>query len=118
MVYIIVGIAIFFQAERGILDTASYLRLFKKMRSESREKHQAPINRKTLYILIPVLEEQDIIEKTLTRFSKLSDNFFNIEIIFITTIREKRNDDHDPLLTTEEKLKQTLIGFPKCRSSS
>lgn len=88
-IYIIVGIAIFFQAERGILDTISYLKLFKKMNSGLKERDLIHNNKRSLFILIPVLEEQDIIQATLTRFLKLSDDFFNIEIIFITTIREE-----------------------------
>lgn len=107
-VYIIVGIAIFFQAERGILDTISYLKLFKKMNSGLKEKDPIPNNKRSLFILIPVLEEQDIIQTTLTRFLKLSDDFFNIEIIFITTIREKIVKTPNQSLTTEEKLRQIL----------
>lgn len=106
LVYIIIGICIFFQAERGILDTHSYLRLFRSMKNKP-SKVVTQINRKqVLYILIPVLREQTIIEETVLRFLKLKNSFFNIQLIIITTIREQKEIFDKS--TTEEVIKNSL----------
>lgn len=97
----IIGIiCILFQAERGIFDTLSFLRLFKKFRSEEYLSKRKTQRYQDLYILIPVLREQNIIEDTLKHLLEQENNYFNVRVVVITTVRERlSNPTENPPLT-------------------
>ena len=57
--YLLIILSIGFQAERGIFDLFSYFKLFKQLSQKCSNKSKEA--KKTLYILIPVLNEQKII---------------------------------------------------------
>lgn len=100
LLVIIVAICILFQAERGILDTLSFLRLFKRIQSEKPLERKSIQQTQNLYILIPVLREQTIIEDTLLRLLEQADDCFNTKIVVITTVRERLdNPSENPPLT-------------------
>lgn len=89
LLIIITAICILFQAERGILDTLSFLRLFKRIQSEKLPEKERIRQTQNLYILIPVLREQNIIEETLLRLLEQADDCFNTKVVVITTVRER-----------------------------
>jgi len=80
--------------ERGVFDTASYLRLFRLLK----EKSPSLGEKRKLYVLIPALREQDIIEKTVLQFYEADTPGFEIHTAIITTLREKSTGQP----TTEE----------------
>ena len=98
---IIVAICLIFQAERGIFDTVSFFRLFKRIKAEADQPENENIQKRDLYILIPVLREQAIIENTILDILQLENRHFNIRIVIITTIREKIDNPYrQPPLTS------------------
>lgn len=101
LLLIIAALCILFQAERGIFDTLSFLRLFKRIQSEKPlEKRNVP-QTQNLHILIPVLREQIVIEDTLFRLLKQENGHFNTKVVVITTIRERLdNPSGNPPLTS------------------
>ncbi len=80
--------------ERGVFDTASYLRLFRSFKEKS---PSLDVKRK-LYVLIPALREQGIIEKTILQLYETDTPYFEVHAAVITTAREKSNGEP----TTEE----------------
>lgn len=97
---IIAAICVLFQAERGIFDTLSFLRLFKRIQSEKLLEKEGARQTRNLYILIPVLREQNIIEDTLLRLLEQKGDCFNTKVVVITTVREKLdNPSENPPLT-------------------
>lgn len=104
---IIIAICLLFQMERAIFDTSSFFRLsrrLKKIHSEGVSQLRNP-SRKRLFILIPVFSEQKIIEKTLLHFLHAEQPFFDIQVVVITTIRERSEFG---LTNTEDIIKQSL----------
>jgi hypothetical protein len=90
-----------FQAERGIFDTLSFFHLFKKIKEKIDQPESENFQKRDLYMLIPVLREQSIIEKTVLDILQLKNYYFNIRVIVITTIREKMDNPYgQPPLTS------------------
>ncbi|MDE2038174.1 MAG: glycosyltransferase family 2 protein [Patescibacteria group bacterium] len=85
-VSVVIIICISLQAERGIFDLISFNRLFGQLRKRSIVSTNFP--RQTIYILIPVLREQDIIEEAVIRFCKLAHDKLTFKIVLITTEKE------------------------------
>lgn len=83
VLYIIIGICILFQAERGIFDTLSYLRLFGLLKQKSFRLAE----KRKLYVLIPVLREQSIVEETVLQFFEMQAPF-EIQVAVVTTVKE------------------------------
>lgn len=108
LIYIIVAICIFFQAERGILDTLSYFRLFRRLKDKSTPTIYAKDSKRLLYILLPVLREKDIIEDTILHFCRLEHPNFVIRIAVITTIRERGAIDENRNVTTGDVIAKSL----------
>lgn len=105
--YSIVIICICFQAERGIFDFLSYLRLFRQLK-QNNPKNSASLTKQTLFILIPVLREQLIIENTILKFCEINNPNFEIVIIVVTSIREKINKRPADRAITEDVIIQSL----------
>ncbi|OGZ70599.1 MAG: hypothetical protein A3F47_01505 [Candidatus Staskawiczbacteria bacterium RIFCSPHIGHO2_12_FULL_38_11] len=100
---IIIFLCVGFQAERGVFDFLSYLRLFKQLKKSSLENTTR--FKQSLYILIPVLREQLIIEEAILKFSKIQNSSFDIKIAILTSIREE-SIAGDP--TTEEIITESI----------
>lgn len=100
--FLIIGLCIALQAERGIFDFLSYLRLFKQLKNTKNGKNTN--EKKPLYILIPVLREQPIIEETILRFCKIKNQHFDLRIAILTSIREVT--DEPP--TTEDVVVKSM----------
>ena len=98
----LITLCIALQAERGIFDFLSYTRLFGQL---SKNKPEKPSHvKKTLYVLIPVLREQSIIEGTVLRFCNIQDKNFDLRIAVITSIREVS----DKIPTTEDIIVESI----------
>lgn len=93
-----------FQAERGIFDLFSYLKLFKQLKKVSTNDHAN--TKQALFILIPVLNEQQIIEDTILRICKIKNKYFKINIAVLTSIKEQTNNKN--ILTTEDVIMKSL----------
>lgn len=105
----IIGIiCILFQAERGIFDTLTFLRLFKKIRSEEYLPKRTTQQYQNLYILIPVLREQNIIEDTLKHLLEQETNCFNMRVVVITTVRERLGNPYENLPLTHTVISNSL----------
>jgi len=105
--YSIVIICICFQSERGVFDFLSYLRLFRQLK-QNNPKNSAKFTKQILFILVPVLREQLIIENTILKFCEINNPNFEIVIIVITSIREKINKNTADHATTEDVMIQSL----------
>ncbi len=104
--YLLIISFIIFQAERGVFDLVSYLKLFKQLGKISKSR---PIETKrNLFILIPVLNEQKIIEDAILNIFKIKNDFFKINIAILTTIKEEINNQGENILTTEKILVNSL----------
>jgi len=107
LLYIAIIACVCFQAERGVFDFHSYLCLFYKLK-QGDKKIPDKSTKKVLFILIPALREQEIIENTVLKFIELKNFYFDIKIAVVTSIREisyKRDID---IPTTEEILTQSI----------
>ncbi|MEA3464321.1 MAG: hypothetical protein U9R14_04615 [Patescibacteria group bacterium] len=104
--YLLIILSIGFQAERGILDILSYFKLFKQLSQKGSNKSKEA--KKTLYILIPVLNEKEIIEDTIFDILKIKNNHFKINIAILTTIQEKINNKNKKIFTTEEVVSNSM----------
>lgn len=103
--FLIVLICIIFQAERGIFDFISYLKLFNQLNRPKSKKHAE--GKRDLYILIPALNEQKIIEDTVLKICKIKNDYFKINVAILTTVKEV-NGENDKKRTTEDVLKRSL----------
>lgn len=105
VVYIIVGICIFLQAERGILDTVSFLRLFQNLNNEK----NGPNSGKPVFILLPVLREQIRIEETVKELCEASRlNANAARVVVIATIREQADIEEGQGLTTMQVVENSM----------
>ena len=103
--FLIVALCVAFQAERGIFDTLSYFRLAKELEKKaSHSKH----SKKILFLLIPVLREQEIIVETILRFCRVLNQNFEIKVALLTSIRENSNKGAKNLFTTEEVIHKSI----------
>lgn len=102
-------LCIYFQAERGIFDFLSYLKLFRELKLNPC-KNGSP-KKQTLFILIPVLCEQLIIEDTILNLFKIKNSDFEIKIAIITSIKEKISTDKK-FPTTEEIILKSMESGP------
>ncbi len=102
-VYLIILLYAIFRATRGVIRTK---RSFSWIIHNSRSLESKVTNKKEskIYILIPVLREQEIIEDTFNNFTKLNGNY---KVIFITTKREET--DRITNLRTLKKIKNKLL---------
>ena len=103
--FIIIGACLYFQAERGIFDFFSYLRLFQQFKKQNKINQSAS---QKLYILIPALCEQMIIEETILSFCKIKNPKIDIEIAIITSVREKTNKLDGVHPTTDEVVAKSM----------
>lgn len=111
MLYFIIILCILLQAERGVFDTLSYIKLFKDLEENIPPQVPAPFilqEKPIVYILIPVLREQGIIETTIRDLCRLDQGFLDVRIIVIPTVREELEDP--TIITTEQILKESLDG--------
>jgi hypothetical protein len=95
-----------FQAERGFFDFFSYLKLFKELSKPS--SYHPGNNKIDLYVLIPVLNEQELIEDTILNICKIDNASLNITIAVLTTAKEKICNKHKDILTTEDVVRKSL----------
>lgn len=102
----IIILCICFQAERGIFDFLSYLRLFRQLKQVVHERSRSV--KQSLFILIPALREQAIIEDTVLRFLKIKSPYFKIKIAVLTSIRETLDKIGSNTTTTEEVIVQSI----------
>jgi hypothetical protein len=103
---IVITICICFQAERGIFDFISYARLFRKLKQKNLNNgFQGKI---TLFILIPVLREQKIVEDTILKFCKIEHPNFVIKITMLTSAREQGGVGSRDEMTTEDVIVRSL----------
>lgn len=81
---------------------------------QSRINTATDTNFQKMFILIPVFNEQNVIEESVKHFSKLADK--NVEIIYITTAKEKKliskQTTHDILLKLKTKYPISIINCP------
>lgn len=85
-VYLVVLLYALFRAIRGVVRTKSSLKWIAH-NSRSLESKVAAKSKIRIYILIPVLREQEVIKATFNNFAKLNGNY---KVIFITTNKEDR----------------------------
>jgi hypothetical protein len=107
-IIITILICLCFQAERGVFDFLSYLRLFNQLKNNSLKNIK--VTKKTLFLLIPALNEQAIIENTLLNFCKIKNTNFEIKIAVLTSIRENNNRNKDTLTTENTIIKSINSG--------
>ncbi|MBY0376536.1 glycosyltransferase family 2 protein [Patescibacteria group bacterium] len=105
LLYIIIGICIFFQAERGIFDSISLNRLFKKLIHQRSLDKINILPKKVIWIIIPLYEEQAVIENTLEKMCLLREGSFEIQIAVVTSVKEKLLLNRR---TTEEVIVESL----------
>ena len=104
-------VCIFFQAERGVFDTLSFLRLVKQLRVPDAVPKR--VAKSDFFILIPVFNEQRIIEDTIVRLSILIKSSLNVRIVIITSIREEISKKDTPYkLTTKDVILRALKKKP------
>ncbi len=102
---IIIILCICLQAERGIFDLVSFHRLFRQIK---KSLTTAPdFSKHTIYILIPVLREQDIIENTIMNFCKIEHDKFTIKVVIISSEKEIANTGSQSKMSTEEMVIQS-----------
>lgn len=87
LVYSLIIVCILLQAERGIFDTLSFLRLFREL---SRATPDTDYEERKLYVIIPILREQDVIEETILRICSLDHSNFTVTVVIACTVREER----------------------------
>lgn len=109
IIYLIAISCWLLQLERGIFDFLSFLKLFSRLKKKS---IPACVYRKQLFILIPVLREQEIIEDTISNILQVSGGYFKVNIVVITSSREQKENNR---LTTEQLIKKS-IKFGKLRA--
>lgn len=99
----IITISIILQSERGIFDFFSYLRLFRQLKHrESGQQQDGHLEKKIVFILIPMLREQAIAEDAILGFCKLGHESFNIKIVILTSEKELVGQKEPSQLTTED----------------
>ena len=101
----LLSLCICFQAERGIFDLISLLRLFRQLRRPATARSAETRPRQTLLVLLPVLREQSLIEETVLRFCEIDSQHFEIRVVVVTTEREELGGT---ARTTEEVLLNSL----------
>lgn len=104
--YLIVFGCIILQAERGLFDFISYLKLFNQLSKKQIKKYGG--GKRDLYILIPALNEQTIIEDTVLKICKIKNDYFKINVAILTTAKEDTNSKKENKRTTEDVLKDSL----------
>ncbi len=104
--YLLIILSVGLQAERGIFDFLSYFKLFKQLSQKGSNKPKKA--KKPLYVLIPVLNEQEIIEDTMLSILKIKNKYFKINIAILTTIKEKINNKDKKMPTTEEIINNSI----------
>jgi hypothetical protein len=108
---LVTALCICLQAERGFFDFLSYLNLFEQLKRPEvirvLENSTGP-EKQILFMLIPVLREQEVIEEGLLNFCKLQSSRFEIKIAIVTTIRENSGRPSTKTPTTEEVIVRSM----------
>lgn len=112
---VISTICIALQSERGILDLLSYLRLFRQLKSRGFAPKYHNLEKKTVFILIPMLREQAIAEGAILGFCRLAHKRLNIKIVILTSEKELIEQKEFSQSTTEDVL---LCSLQKGKLSS
>mgnify|MGYP001588450760 CR=1 FL=1 len=95
-------ICIALQSERGIFDLFSYLRLFHQLKSRESASQYDHLEKKTVFILIPMLREQAIAEDAILGFCRLAHEHLNIKIVILTSEKELTERQEFSQLITED----------------
>ena len=99
---VILIICIALQSERGIFDLFSYLHLFRRLKSRESVPQYNHLEKKTIFILIPMLREQAIAEDSILCFCRLAHEYLNVKIVILTSERELTERQEFNQLTTED----------------
>jgi len=98
----IITICIILQSERGIFDFSSYLRLFRQLKHRKSGPQHDRLEKNTIFILIPMLREQDMAEDSILGFCKIAHERFNIKIVILTSEKESAEQKKISQSTTED----------------